>query len=28
MEVFSKGFNRGKSFKTAIAAIWVINRYF
>lgn len=28
MEVFSKGFNIGKSFKTAIAAIWLINRYF
>ena len=28
MVVFSKGFNICKSFKTAIAAIWVINRYF
>ena len=28
MEVHSKGFRKTETFKTAIAAIWVINRYF
>lgn len=28
MEVYSKGFRKTETFKTAIAAIWFINRYF